>query len=74
MIFLKIFRRAFSKNTVDEKLQILSDYSLKISKTPFNSVMPGGNRGHTYLSNLYLRLPVLFKYACCFVTINGIHT
>ena len=50
IIFPKIFRRAFSKNTGGRMLLILSDYSLKISRTPFNPVMPSGNKGHKYLS------------------------
>ena len=42
--FLKILRIAFSKNTAGGTLLILSDYFLKISRTPFNPLMPGGNK------------------------------
>ena len=40
----KSFRAAFSKNTADGTLLISSDYSLKISRIPFNPLMPGGNK------------------------------
>ena len=42
--FLKIFRTAFSKNAAGWTLLISYDYSLKISKTPFNTLTPGGNK------------------------------
>ena len=50
MSFPKICSIALSKNTTGETLLILSDYSLKISRAPFNPLTPGGNEGHTYLS------------------------
>ena len=37
----KVFRTAFSKNTAGRTLLILSDYSLKVSRTSFNPLMPG---------------------------------
>ena len=42
--FLKIFRTAFSKNTAGGTLLILYVCSLKISRTPFHPLMPGGNK------------------------------
>ena len=70
MIFAKIFSVAFSKNTAGGTLLILSDYSLKISRVPFNPLMHGGNKGHTHLSKLQLKFPGLFKYLCLFVTFS----
>ena len=49
MIFPKIFNIAFSKNTVGGMLLISSDYCVKMFRAPFNTLMPGGNKGHTYL-------------------------
>ena len=40
----KFFRAAFSKNTAGGTLLISSDYSIKISRTPFNPLTPGGNK------------------------------
>ena len=42
--FLKIFRKAFSKNTAGGMLLISSDCSLKISRTPFNPLKLDGNK------------------------------
>ena len=42
--FLKIFRTAFSNNTAGGTFMILSDGSLKISKTSFNPLMLGSNK------------------------------
>ena len=42
--FLKIFRAALSKSTTGRMLLISSDYALKILKTHFNPLMPGGNK------------------------------
>ena len=40
----KIFRIAFSNNTAGGTFLISSDFSLKNSRTPFNSLMPGGDK------------------------------
>ena len=41
---------------------------LKLFRTPFNPLMPGGNRRSYILkANLQPRLPGLFKYVCPFV-------
>ena len=42
--FLKILRIAFSNNAAGGTPLILSDYFLKISRTPFNPLMPGGSK------------------------------
>ena len=39
-----MFRAAFSKNTASVKLLILSYYSLKIVRAPFNPLIPGGKK------------------------------
>ena len=44
-----MFRTAFSKNTAFGMPLILSDYSLNISRTPFNPLILGGEKGHPYL-------------------------
>ena len=46
--FPKNFSTAFLKNIPGGTLLISSDYSLNISRAPFNPFMPGGNKGHTY--------------------------
>ena len=40
----KISRTAFPKNTAGGMLLISPDDSLKLSRTPLNSLMPGGNK------------------------------
>ena len=42
--FLNISRTAFSENTAGRMLLISSDYSVKISRTPFNPLTPGDNK------------------------------
>ena len=46
---------------------ILSDYSLKISRTPFDPLGPDGNKGYTYLSKPSTKMS-RFKYVCPFAT------
>ena len=50
--FPDIFRTASGhfQNKAGGALLISSDYSLKISRTPFNSLTPGDNKQYTYLS------------------------
>ena len=45
-----MFCTASSKNSAGRTLLISSDYALKISRAPFNSLRFDGNKGHTYLS------------------------
>ena len=51
--FLSIFRTAFSKNTADGMLLILSDCSLKIYRTLFNTLKPGINKGSHILKQTF---------------------
>ena len=48
--FPEIFGIAFSKNSAAGTLLISSDYSLKISRAPCNTLVPVGKKSHTYLS------------------------
>ena len=41
---LQKFSEVFSNNTAGGTFLILSDFSLKNSRTPFNSIMPGGDK------------------------------
>ena len=71
--FPKNFKTTFSNNTAGRILLILSDYSLKISRTSFNPLTDGGSKQkviHT-LATLSLRPPGLFKYVSPFVTTNN---
>ena len=50
--FPEIFGIAFSKNSAAGTLLISSDYSLKISRAPFNTSVPVGtylSKFHTYI-------------------------
>ena len=52
-IFQEFFRTAFSKNTTDRMLLVLSDYLLKIPRTPFNPLTPGGNKNSYILQQTF---------------------
>ena len=48
--FSEYFRIAFSKIKAGRTGLISSDYSLKISRTPYNHLMPGGDkRSYIYI-------------------------